>query len=191
MSGDEEASAAAAQGHGELILRIARHEDRAAFGALFSHFAPRVKAYLARLGTDRASAEDLMQDVMLTVWRRAVTYDRSQASVATWIFTIARNKRIDSLRRDHRADLDLDDPALRPEAEPQPDRAVDAEQWSALVKSAVAAMPRDQAEIVRLAYYEDLSHSEIALRLGLPLGTVKSRMRLALGRLRVKFADSV
>lgn len=175
--------------HVVLLLRVARHRDRDAFAGLFGHYGPRVKSYLIRLGASRASAEDLLQEVMLAVWRRAETYDPHQASVSTWIFTIARNKRIDTLRRERRPELDPTDPAFAPEPEPDPDRAVDAAQWEIHIAGAIAEMPREQAEMIRLAYFDDLSHSDIAARLGLPLGTVKSRIRLALARLRTKFAD--
>jgi RNA polymerase sigma-70 factor (ECF subfamily) len=169
------------------LAAVARHADRAAFARLFRHFAPRVKAYLIRLGADDAAAEDLLQDVMLTVWRRAPTYDPALAGVSTWIFTIARNRRIDLLRRGRRPAFEADDPALRPEAPPAPDAVADATQWEARIATAVAGLPREQAEILRLAYFEDRSHTDIAEHLKLPLGTVKSRLRLAIGRLRAIF----
>lgn len=175
--------------HGGLLLRVAREQDRAAFTELFGYYGPRVKSYLARLGADAASAEDLMQDVMLVVWRRASTYDPQQAAVSTWIFTIARNKRIDALRRDRRPNFDPSDPGFVPNAPPEPDQEASAAQWEGHIATAIAAMPAEQAEMIRLAYFNDLSHSDIAARLGVPLGTVKSRLRLALSRLRLRFAD--
>lgn len=174
-----------------LLLRVARDQDRSAFGALFGHFGPRVKSYLMKLGADPSTAEDLMQEVMLAVWRRASTYDPTQAGVATWVFTIARNKRIDALRRGPRPDFDPTDPALVPEPPPSPDHEASAAQWEIAIAEAVAAMPREQAEMIRLAYFEDISHSDISEKLGLPLGTVKSRLRLAMARLRTRFADKV
>lgn len=189
MEGDRRTSSAAgAAAHAALLLRVAQQADRTAFAALFDHFGPRVKSYLMKLGAERGLAEDLVQDVMLAVWRRAATYDPSQASVSTWIFTIARNKRIDALRRGPRADFDPTDPALAPEPPPSPDDEAEAVHWEGAIADAVAAMPREQAEIVRLAYYEDISHSDIAARIGVPLGTVKSRLRLAMARLRSRFA---
>ena len=175
--------------HAALMLRVARERDRSAFAELFGHFGPRVKSYLMRLGSDASGAEDLLQEVMLAVWRRAATYDPSQAGVATWIFTIARNKRIDALRRMPRGGLDPNDPALQPEPPPAPDHEAEAMRWEGAIAEAVAAMPREQAEILRLAYYEDISHSDIATRIGMPLGTVKSRLRLAMARLRTRFAE--
>jgi RNA polymerase sigma factor (sigma-70 family) len=166
---------------------VAERQDRAAFARLFAHFGPRVKGYLMRLGADRAQADDLMQDVMLAVWRRAPGYDPRMASPATWIFAIARNRRIDALRRDKRADLDPDDPGLMPDEAALPDRALDARLWETRLAGAIAGLPPEQAQMLRLAYYEDRSHGDIASRLRLPLGTVKSRLRLAVARLRTMF----
>ena len=175
--------------HGALLLLVARQQDRGAFAMLFGHYGPRVKSYLVRLGADAASAEDLMQEVMLVVWRRASTYDPQQAAVSTWIFTIARNKRIDALRRERRPDFDPADPGFVPDPTPGPDHEAAAAQWEGHIATAIASMPPEQAEMIRLAYFDDLSHSDIAARLGVPLGTVKSRLRLAMSRLRIRFAD--
>jgi RNA polymerase sigma-70 factor (ECF subfamily) len=171
------------------IEAVARRRDRAAFAQLFGYFAPRVKAYLMRLGSDAAAAEDLMQDVMLTVWRRAESYDPTQAGVGTWIFTIARNRRIDALRRERRPALDAEDPALRPEPPAPADQVTAAQEWEERLGTALRELPPEQSEMVRLAYYEDRSHSDIAQRLNIPLGTVKSRLRLAVARLRSRFED--
>jgi RNA polymerase sigma-70 factor (ECF subfamily) len=172
---------------GAALAAVARHADRGAFARLFRHFAPRVKAYLLRLGADEAAAEDLMQEVMLTVWRRAPTYDPSLAGVSTWIFTIARNRRIDALRRNGRPAGELDDPSLRPEPPTTPDDFAAAQQWEEKIAAAIEELPREQAEMLRLAYFDDRSHSDIATALNLPLGTVKSRLRLAIARLRSIF----
>ncbi len=188
---DYPSQAAGPAEHVALVLRIARDGDRAAFALLFGHFAPRVKGYLLRLGTDGATAEDLMQEVMFTVWRRASTYDPAQAGVATWIFTIARNKRIDVLRRAKRPEFDASDPAFAPDPPAEPDREAERGEWQGHIAAAMAELPAEQSDLLRLAYFEDLSHSDIAARLGLPLGTVKSRLRLAVGRLRIRFSDEV
>jgi RNA polymerase sigma-70 factor (ECF subfamily) len=142
-----------------------------------------------RLGSDAAAAEDLMQDVMLTVWRRAESYDAAQAGVGTWIFTIARNRRIDALRRERRPQLDAADPALQPEPPAAADQVTAAQEWEERLAAALRDLPPEQGEMVRLAYYEDRSHSDIAQRLNIPLGTVKSRLRLAVARLRSRFDD--
>ncbi|MBI3710649.1 MAG: sigma-70 family RNA polymerase sigma factor [Proteobacteria bacterium] len=172
-----------------LLKAVAAKRDRAAFATLFDHFAPRVKAYLIRLRTEPAVAEELMQEVMLTVWRRADGYDPTRAGVATWIFTIARNRRIDTARRDRRPELDPSDPALTPEPSPLADAVVLAGEWEQRIASAIGELPPEQAQMLRLAYFEDRSHSDIAALLHLPMGTVKSRLRLAIGRLRSKFEN--
>lgn len=170
--------------HATWMRRLAENRDRGAFAELFDHFAPRVKAYLMRSGSDAEAAEELMQEAMLTVWRRAESFDASQASVATWVFTIARNKRIDVYRRTNRPDVDMNDPALVPEAEQQPDEALADQQESSVLRRAISELPEEQAKMLRMAFYEDKAHSEIADETGLPLGTVKSRLRLAIGRMR-------
>jgi RNA polymerase sigma factor (sigma-70 family) len=175
--------------HVRDILAIARAQDRAAFARLFGHFGPRVKSYLLRLGATQAQAEDLTQEVMLAVWRKAPAYDPRLAGPSTWIFAIARNRRIDALRAEKRAQLDPDDPGLHPEPDALPDRALDAGRWETRLAQALRELPPEQAQMLKLAYYEDRSHGDIAQSLRLPLGTVKSRLRLAVGRLRAMFGD--
>ena len=168
----------------ELMTAVAERRDRKAFVRLFELFGPRIKGYLMRQGADRSSAEDLVQEVMLTVWRRAAQFDSSKAAASTWLFTIARNRRIDTLRRARRPEIDPEDPALVREPDDPADRVVEAAQRRACLHTAVAELPEDQAKLLRLAYFEDKSHSVIAAELSLPLGTVKSRLRLAMGKLR-------
>lgn len=170
----------------EFVERIAARGDRAAFAALFEHYAPRVKGYLARLGLEPGRAEDLSQEVMVAVWRKAGSFDRRKATVSTWIFRIARNRRIDLFRRDKTAALDPADPGLIPEPLPRPDAGLEVGQREVQVAAALADLPPEQREMVRAAFYEDLSHSEIAERFGLALGTVKSRLRLAFDKLRTR-----
>jgi RNA polymerase sigma factor (sigma-70 family) len=167
-----------------LIERVARGADRTAFAALFRLFAPRLKAYLIRLGCDAASAEELMQDSMVMVWRRAASFDRSRAGAATWLFTIARNKRVDALRHERRPELDPNDPALVPAPAGSAEEAIQAEQRGRRLAAALGNLPAEQASLIRLAYFEDRSQRDIAAETHLPLGTVKSRLRMALGRLR-------
>jgi RNA polymerase sigma factor (sigma-70 family) len=169
------------------IGAVAAHGDRAAFARIFAFYGPRVKAYLRRLGAEDAVAEDLTQDVMLAIWRRAQQFDRTRAALSTWVYTIARNKRIDALRRERRPDFDPEDPMLVGEAEmaPRGDHFAEAEQARRRVMQAVDQLPKEQAQLLRIFYFEEKPHSAIADELGLPLGTVKSRLRLALGKLRV------
>ena len=168
---------------------IATSGDRDAFATLFAHFAPRVKTYLMQLGAEASAAEDLMQEVMLTVWRRAESYDPALAGVSTWIFTIARNRRIDALRREKRPEFDPSDPAFVPDAPRPADDAIAARQWERRLVAAIGELPEQQAKLLRLAFFEDRSHADIATALRLPLGTVKSRLRLAMARLRTRFED--
>jgi RNA polymerase sigma-70 factor (ECF subfamily) len=167
-----------------LVEAIAAKSDRNAFVELFRHFAPKVKGYLVKIGTDRAQAEELTQEVMLTVWRKAATFDRRQASVATWMFTIARNRRIDAIRREKRPELDPNDPMLIPDAPEAADDRLDTLDREARVAKALKTLPRDQADLVHEAFFLAKTHSQIAEETKIPLGTVKSRLRLAFGRLR-------
>lgn len=170
---------------GKLVQAIAERGDRAAFAALFRHFAPRVKTYAARLGLGAAEAEEVAQDTMLAVWRKAALFDPARAGASTWIFTIARNLLIDIKRREKRAAaVDQDDPAFAPEPAPSPEGIALAGDGERLVRLALEKLPPDQRTVIRMSYFSDKPQSEIAAALGIPLGTVKSRMRLATERLR-------
>ncbi|MEO1324661.1 MAG: sigma-70 family RNA polymerase sigma factor, partial [Pseudomonadota bacterium] len=168
----------------DCVEQIAGARSRRAFSELFEYFAPRLKSYLIRLGSDASVAEEIMQEVMLNVWRKAEQYDRRQASVSTWIFRIARNRRIDNLRRTNKPELDAEDPMLQPAEVEQPDITVNRAQLEIKVRDVIETLPKDQLVLLKAAFYEGLSHSEIAKTYGLPLGTVKSRIRLAFTRLR-------
>jgi RNA polymerase sigma-70 factor (ECF subfamily) len=168
----------------DLVAAVAESRDRSAFVRLFDHFAPRIKSYLMRLGSDPATAEEIAQDAMITLWRKAELFDRTKSSVGTWLFRIARNRKIDLLRRDRTSALDADDPMLLPAGAPEPGAATDAVRLEGLVRRAFDMLPPDQRRLVDLAFFEGRSHSEIAAQTGIPLGTVKSRIRLAFSRLR-------
>lgn len=173
----------------KYVLDIARTCDRAAFAALYSHFAPRLKTYLMRLGLPSNIAEELAQETMVTVWRKAATFSPGRAAASTWIFTIARNLRIDHLRR-NRLPADFDpDPSQALDETPSPDAALLGAEQIERVRVAMAELSPDQVVIVQLFYFHEKPHSEIAKALGIPLGTVKSRVRLALGRLRSLLED--
>ena len=178
------------QANAACIRRIADHADRAAFAALFAHFAPRVKAYMRRLGAADAQSEDLAQEAMFAVWRKASLFDPARAGAATWVFTIARNLRIDTLRRERPTE------ALPPEAEAQEaDSGPGAEaelmiaERDLALRTALSVLPPEQAQLVQLAFYEDRPHREIEIALRIPLGTVKSRLRMAMQRLRAALED--
>lgn len=172
-----------------LIAAIARDADRTAFARLFGYYAPRLKSYLRRMRVDERLAEDLAQEAMLTVWRKAALFDPEKASAGTWIFTIARNRFIDTVRRERRPDFDPSDPMLQPEAARPADDEMAGAEIGVRVRAALTDLPPDQAEVVELSFLEGLPHSAIAERLGIPLGTVKSRLRLAFARLRTALED--
>ena len=173
------------QDFARLIERVAGSRDKSAFAALFNHFAPKIKSYLRRLGVGDNMADDLSQEVMLSVWRRAEQYDRRLAAPATWVYTIARNKRIDALRRDRGSETTMDDTIEdEPDDAPFGDEIAMARQMRDKVMEAVATLPPDQARLLKVFYFEEKSHSVIAEELELPLGTVKSRLRLALAKMR-------
>lgn len=173
----------------QLLRRIAVSSDIDAFRELFHAFGPRVKAYMMRQGADADTAEELAQETMLTVWRKAALYSDEKGSASTWIFTIARNLRIDRLRREFPwQEL----PAHHNEAasnDTLPDEAVSENERKVRVQTALADLPQDQRDVVILSFIEGKSHSEIADQLGMPLGTVKSRIRLAYQKIRQAVED--
>ncbi|MBV8565638.1 MAG: sigma-70 family RNA polymerase sigma factor [Methylobacteriaceae bacterium] len=169
-----------------LVAAVAERRDREAFTQLFDFFAPRINAYLLQLGAERGVAEEITQDVMVTLWHKAELFDPHKSSVGTWLYRIARNRRIDRQRRDR---LDFRDPAdyaldVADVGGPDADAIIDSGSREASVRLAMQALPEEQLELVRLAFFHGLSHSEISVRTGVPLGTVKSRIRLAFARLR-------
>jgi len=165
-----------------LVIRVRDHGDTQAFAALFRHFAPRVKAFLMKSGAGAALAEECAQDVMATLWQKAHLFDPARASVATWVFTIARNRRIDALRKARRPEPE--DLPWGPEPEPDQADALGLAQDTRRLGEALARLPEKQRALIERAYFGELSHTEIAAETGLPLGTIKSRIRLALDRLR-------
>jgi RNA polymerase sigma-70 factor (ECF subfamily) len=184
----EARSAGAPAGFAEMIRAIATRGDKTAFAGLFGHFAPRVKSYMMRLGAPPEQAEELAQETLLSVWRKAGAFDPAKAAPSTWIFAIARNLRIDASRHDRRSEP-IEDPSEAPVAEPTPDALVANAEAEVRIREALAGLPPEQAEVVRLSFFSDKPHSEIAEALALPLGTVKSRLRLAVGRLRELLGD--
>ncbi len=165
-----------------LLARVRDLQDRDAFEALFRHFAPRIKGFLMKSGASATLAEECAQDVMATVWQKSHLFDASRASVATWVYTIARNRRIDALRKSRRPEPE--DLPWGPEAEPDQAEVMMLAEDTRRLGEALALLPEKQRQLIERAYYGDLSHTEIADETGLPLGTIKSRIRLALERLR-------
>ncbi|WP_322895010.1 MULTISPECIES: sigma-70 family RNA polymerase sigma factor [unclassified Yoonia] len=164
------------------VAAVRDRQDKAAFAELFAYFAPRVKSFLMKSGASPDVAEECAQEVMVTLWNKAHLFDPSKASVSTWIFTIARNRRIDILRKQKRPEPE--DLPWGPEAEPDQADAMGLQQETEQLGEALAALPAEQRKLIERAYFGELSHSEIAAETGLPLGTIKSRIRLALERLR-------
>ncbi len=173
----------------DQITKVSADRDQQAFHELFCEFAPRVKGLMMRYGADAETAEELAQETLLTVWRKANLFNADKGSVAAWVFTIARNLRIDRLRRevvwqeynDEKMDIESEDTP--------PDEAVSSMQTAEIVRTAVAKLPEEQKQVLDLSYVEGLSHSEISQRLGLPIGTVKSRMRLAYQKVKGSIED--
>jgi RNA polymerase sigma factor (sigma-70 family) len=168
----------------DRIVAIAERSDRKAFGELFEHFGPRVKNYFMRSGMAPAQAEDLAQETLLTVWRRAAQFDPTRAGASTWIFVIARNLRIDLYRRQRSEQSALAEPFESIDAPAMADDTIATAQREAHVRAALAQLSDEQQSVVRLSFFADTPHGEIAAQLGIPLGTVKSRIRLAVARLR-------
>ena len=168
----------------DLLAAVGRDRDRTAFIRLFNHFAPRLKSFLMKKGSPPEQAEELAQETMLTVWNKAAGYDPAQAGASTWIFTIARNKRIDALRKSSRVEFDSSDPAFVPDhISAAPDHTVIAADRAEKLASALQTLPPEQAALIRKSFYEDKTHNEIAAEAKIPLGTVKSRLRLAMEKL--------
>ena len=178
-----------AEDAGELVRRVAEDRDKAALASLFTLFAPRLKSMLLRLGLEGSQAEDICQETLLMVWRKAHLYSPEKGAVSTWVFTIARNLRIDLLRRQSsRPYVDLEGIEIASDS-PLGHVVIEQNQVVSRVTVALEALPAEQREVVRLSFIEELAHSEIAARIGIPLGTVKSRMRLAYDRLRPLLED--
>ncbi len=169
----------------ELVEAVAQERDKQAFAMLYRCFAPRLKTWLMREGLGAGPAEDLAQDTLLTVWRKASYYRSDKAGVTTWIFTIARNRRVDHFRRTGNEVERDSDPTEADETALSGETVAMGVERERLVRAALETLAPEQSRIVRLSFFEDKPHSEIAQELGLPLGTVKSRIRLAIARLRL------
>lgn len=178
------AAASAPTPHEELLVQVGARRDRAAFRTLFEHYAPRLKAYLIKNGASESAAEEIVQNTFVTVWEKAAQYDPKKSAASTWIFTIARNRRIDTLRREKYIEVDSDSPALQRATSDAPDDAYADAATVEKLHAVIETLPADQAALLRMAFFEDKTHQTIADETRIPLGTVKSRLRLALEKLR-------
>lgn len=174
----------------ELVQQVAERRDKHAFGELFMHYAPRIKSLMMRQGADPETAEEIAQETMLTVWRKANLFVSSRGNASTWIFTIARNLRIDRIRREIAWQAKVSEAPEEFDDELPPDEAVAQAQQHSRLRGIIAQLPHDQNEVVKLSYINGLSHSEISERLEIPLGTVKSRIRLAYQKIRESLEES-
>lgn len=176
------------------LFLIAEQQDKAAFARLFDQFAPRLRGWLIGQGAAPEEADEVAQDTMVKVWQKAKQFDPARASAQAWIFAIARNRRIDLIRqrqvRTRTADNFAKEFDAHHEAPAQPDQHVEQSGIKAIVGRSLKELPPQQLEVIRLSYFEGLSHREIAEKLGLPVGTVKSRIRLAFSRLKDNLADT-
>jgi RNA polymerase sigma factor (sigma-70 family) len=168
----------------DLVTAIAERRDKEAFTQLFDHFAPRINAYLIKLGADSAMAEEIAQETMATLWRKATLFEPQKSSLSTWLYRIARNRRIDVLRRNRVDFVDPQDAMFDIPVESGVDSDMDRQKREETMRAALNTLPEEQLSLVKLAFFEGLSHTDIATRTGLPLGTVKSRIRLSFSRLR-------
>ncbi|ESQ75740.1 sigma-70 family RNA polymerase sigma factor [Asticcacaulis sp. AC402] len=173
-----------------LVMRIAQSRDRQAYAQLFARFAPKLKAFVMGQGMTPQEAEDLAQDVMLKVWRKAEMFDPTKATAVTWIYSIARNLRIDAARKAKRV-RELPEDLWQSEPPRPADVVLSDSQSARSLSGMLEILPPEQKTILRMSFYEDLSHGDIAKALALPLGTVKSRLRLAMTRLKTAMSATL
>ncbi len=173
----------------DWLRAVASKRDRESFERLYRLYAPKLKSYMARQGADGATADDLAQETMVQVWRKAEQYDPSKATPAAWVCRIARNLRIDKLRRQKLHEVELTAEADQMDEGRNGHQAATDQIDGHRLRVHVNDLPGDQMEVVRLAFFEGLSHSEVGQRLSIPLGTVKSRLRLAFAKLRLAMGE--
>lgn len=178
------ASAPAAASHEQLLVQVGARQDRAAFRTLFEHYAPRLKSYLMKHGASDALAEEIVQNTFVTIWEKAAQFDPKKAAASTWIFTIARNRRIDAIRREKYIEIDSENPALELATSAAPDDAYVDTATAEKLRAAIEDLPPEQSALLRMAFFEDKTHQAISDETRIPLGTVKSRLRLAVEKLR-------
>lgn len=175
------------QNWSDLLAQLAETKNKTQYIQLFKHFAPKVKAYIIRLGLVETTAEELMQETMLAVWRKAHMYNRSKAAASTWIFTLARNLSIDLMRKQKYPEYGLEEWHEEPDGRNPGEELVTSDR----LNRAIAQLPENQAQVIYMSFFEGRSHSDISDRLGVPLGSVKSRIRLASDKLKTIWRDDV
>ena len=173
-----------------LLGKVAVSQDKEAFKELFAYFAPRIKGFFQGQGSSSDKADEVVQEAMVNVWRKSHLFDPTKAKASTWIFTVARNARIDLLRKENRPEPDFSDPSFLTDSEPQPDEIYERDNEAQRLQVVLAQLPEEQSKVLRLAFFEQKAHAEIAEELDLPLGTVKSRIRLAFKRLRKELGEN-
>ena len=167
------------------VAAVARERDRESFMRIYDYFAPRLQRYLAGLSGCEARAEEFTQEALLKLWHKAAQFDPEKASLATWLYRIARNLYIDHVRQDRGWQVTQESLEALERLEAPEDGLLDfSHRQEQKLASALHALPPDQARVIRMAYFEALSHRQIADQLQLPLGTIKSSLRLAYRKLR-------
>ena len=170
----------------DLLTLVGKSQDRQAFSLLFNRLAPRLKNYIMKLGATPEAADEVVQETFVKIWRKAEQFYQKKASASTWIFTIARNLRVDRIRKEIRPTLDPNEPLLRPDEEPSPLQVLERSAVTEQVRKSIEKLSSDQQQVIKLSFIEGLSHQEISTQLKLPLGTVKSRLRLSFEKLRLQ-----
>ena len=166
------------------IKAIGKNQDKQAYSVIFKYFAPRLKSFLIKAGSTDSQSEEVIQEVMIAVWTKAGTYDCSKSSVSTWIYTIARNKRIDKIRKERRHYLSESDEGLEIPVDSTQEKEIFSAQLSSSLKKYMSNLPEEQSKLLKLSYFYNKTHADISEELKIPLGTVKSRIRLALAKMR-------
>ncbi len=175
----------------QLIAVVADNQDKEAFRSLFDYFAPRIRAFVYRQGTDPETSEEIVQETFVNIWKKARLFDPAKAAASTWVFAVARNVGIDLLRKAYRPTPDFNDPAFVRDDEANPHQLVSRAQEATRLREILSVLPMEQQEVLRLAFFDEKTHPEVAAELGIPLGTVKSRIRLALGRIRLELGEQI
>ncbi len=175
--------------HEQLVIMVARNKDKHAFRQLFDYFAPRIKSYLLNFQITDQKAEDLTQEVMITLWQKADKFDPDKAKISTWLFRVARNKYIDKIRKQKYPEVNADDHIASMVAPDKTDKSIKELQDQGRINMAMAALSDEQRIVIELSFFKEFSHSQIAARTNMPLGTVKSRIRTAFQILRKELGD--